>query len=287
MKKKDFLELEYNGEFNKKVTKLKTYKYFKFQKIDEKYNYEINSKGEKILHVFFKNILNIFSNIVKIFYFNRVKGKENYNKVKDNGFFSVSNHVLYLDNILVRRALNKNNIKILTGEENSIKGIIGRILKISGCIYIPSNIKSFINMKKYLLKVTSKENKNFVHIYAEKEMWPRYEKPRPLLDGAFSFAYDCKKPILPIFFELRKIKKTNIILKVNTHILEPIYPNLRILKQDAIIQMRNETEKAIVEKYYEVFKIDSSRSLYNISNEGLKKIKEHKELTEKCVVTQM
>lgn len=275
---KTYLEKEYSGDFHYKLRKESI---FKYDLVGANYVYEISEKDNRKVK-FWNGLLKKFSIFLSLFYINRIKGKENYEKLKDKSFLSLSNHVLYLDNVLLRKALKFKKFNIIVTEENNVKGFLGKRFRYSGTIPLPSsNIKAFLNFKMYLKKVLDNDI-NCVHFFGEKELWPRYSKPRPFYDGVFAFSYDFNKPILPIFLEVKTTKNLNHIKSVTTHIMPSVEPNKLLNKNEAVKEMKNKIEKMYIDKYYEIKQIDKNASLYNISKEGYDKLKDSIEFQKRC-----
>lgn len=274
-----YLEKEFNGNFHDKVN---GNDFFKYEPIDSNYIFEISEK-EKNKVKFWEKTLKIFSFIISFFYRNKIQGKMNYKNIKNKSFISLSNHCLYLDNILLRRALKEKKLKILVTEENNIKGFWGKRFRYSGTVPIPSKLKPFFKFKSYLKKILENDT-NCIHFYGEKELWPRYRKPRPFLDGVFSLAYDLNKPILPFFFDVKCSMKLSFIKKVTTYIMEPVCPDFLLEKNLSILNMKNKIEKMYIDLYYEINNLKNDVSLYNISKEGYEKLSKHIEFQKRCKV---
>ena len=118
-------------------------------------------------------------------------------------------------------------------------------------------------------------NKEYVIIYPEQQMWNNYRLPRPCKRGAYQFAAEANKPIISTFTELvdTGISDDDIFnkLKYVIHILKPILPDSNKSVRQNSIDMANidyEQKKECYEKAYDK-KIDYTFDISNIA--GLKK----------------
>lgn len=125
-----------------------------------------------------------------------------------------------------------------------MEGIVGflmnnaDIIPISGKIsYMKSKFPDFL---KELL-----DEKNFILIYPEQEMWFNYRKPRSLKPGAYYYAAKNNVPIIPCFIEMEdkneldneEFKK----VKYTIHVLKPIYPDKnKNIKENTNNMMEND-----------------------------------------------
>lgn len=270
---------EFDGKFHDVLENTHN---FSYDKLPSNYDYELYD-NQKIRKGFWNFIYRAISLFTQAIYFNKIKGKENYKLLKDKSFFTLSNHVLYLDSFLIKRAVKKHkNYKIIVKEENNLKGYFGKVFRYIGTVPLPSTLKGFINFKGYLKKLLNDEKKRVIHFYGDAELWPRYEKPRPFKDGVYTFSYENNKPILPIFLEVKTTKNSTHIKRVITHIMPPVYPDTTLIKKDALNEMKSKIEKMYVDKYYEIKKLDKNTSLYNISKEGYESLSDHQEFQKRC-----
>ncbi|WP_027332912.1 1-acyl-sn-glycerol-3-phosphate acyltransferase [Mycoplasmopsis gallinarum] len=274
-------EKELNGLFNEPIDTF-GFKEKNIRKVNENHKFWKNKWYSKIYSFFMRAILKFASFFIKIWFLNQIKGKNNYKKLKNQNFIAVSNHCLYLDNLLIRDNINKHKFFILAKEDNNVKGTRGRMLQHGGMFPIPSNPRALIKMKQELKVLLESKKRNFILIFAEKEMWHKYIKPRPTVNGAYNFAYDFNKPILPVFLEIKKYKNSDRVKRVVTHFLEPIYPNNNLDKSENIEMMKNNLEKQWIDKYYEIFKISKNQNLYKINSQGFERLNEHPEFQKQC-----
>lgn len=278
-KKQD--HLEYQGEFTEPcVLKVDFFDENKLYPVDKNYQYLWKKRSQKIIEWFAIKLANIISELIGLYYGVKVVSRENAKQLKGKGIVTVSNHVLYLDNMVIRKATKRyHKIHYIVAEKNSVKGILGSIMRYGGTMPLSSNMRAMLNLSKAIKARI--EQKRAVHFYAEAEMWIRYEKPRPLKEGAFYYACLYNAPVLPIFIVFRENGKLRKLFKlpkrITTHILEPIYKDEKLDQKSAMVDMRNKVEKAFVECYMREYNKRGDK-LYNISEIGKEKISEHIEL---------
>ena len=113
-------------------------------------------------------------------------------------------------------------------------------------------------MKKFMQGVDRllKEG-HFILVYPEQSMWWNYRKPKPLKNGAYSFAVRNKVPVLPCFITM---KDSDImgedgfyVQEYTIHIGKPIYPNPELSYRESVKDMRDRNYqlwKEIYEREY-------------------------------------
>ena len=194
-----------------------------------------------------------FSLFVNIFLLKTtVTGRENLNHVKNA--VVTCNHVNKLDALVVRYAMHNHDMKIMVGDFNNQKGKLGEYMRASGILPFSNNRKAFQNFNnalEYYLK-----NKTYVLFFPERSEWWCYEKPRPLMDGAFHYAVKNHVPVIPTFITFTKRKKRDEngieMRQFHIHILNPIYPDENLSVHENILMMK-EKNFAEWQKTYEKF----------------------------------
>lgn len=179
----------------------------------------------------------------KIKYRTRVFGKKNLKGIKNAVI--TCNHIDMFDCLIVKRALGCRKLKIVAASFNNQKGHFGEWMRSGGMLPLSDNIggmKKFNEAVKYYL-----EKGEFVLIYPETAMWHHYTKPRPHKVGAYHYAIKYQKPIIPFFITFRKNDRMDL------HIMEPIYPNASLKKQEASLELMEKTMLKYKEKYEEVY----------------------------------
>ncbi|MBQ1820479.1 MAG: 1-acyl-sn-glycerol-3-phosphate acyltransferase [Clostridia bacterium] len=141
---------------------------------------------------------------------------------------------------------------IREGNYTSFPGFYGFLMRHCNTLPLSSDIrtmKKFIEATNTLLK-----EGHFVLIYPEQSMWWNYRKPKPLKDGAFTFAARNGVPVLPCFITM---KDTDIIgeggfyvQEYTVHVSEPIYPD-PALSYRKNVEMMKAKNYAIWKEIYE------------------------------------
>lgn len=185
----------------------------------------------------------------------------------DAGAIITCNHFSKYDNTVIRYLMQKigkkKKLYIVVQETNmKMDGGIGWLMK--NCYTIPiSQSVDYIqnNFVPTLEKIF--ENKGYVLIYPEQEMWFNYKKPRPLKIGAYHYACKFNVPIIPCFIEIVNtseigedgFKKINYRL----HILPPIYPDNEKPLKERKEEMRDKDYNERVKLYEKLYnrKVDS------------------------------
>ena len=129
-------------------------------------------------------------------------------------------------------------------EWNNRKDVLGERMRVGGMLPLSSKLsvmKKFNSSIEYYL-----ENNHYILFYPEQAMWNFYEKPRPLVDGAFFYAVKHNVPIIPTFITYRPSKKGEDEFDFDYHILSPIYPDPKLPSKENIAKMK--------EKNFELWK---------------------------------
>lgn len=194
--------------------------------------------------------LKIFTwSIAKICFRTRIVGKKNLKKIK-NGVITC-NHINKYDGLVMHHTLGRRKLKIMTADFNNHKGFLGKMMRASGIL--PFSMKREC-VKKFNEAISHYLSHNTnVLFFPEGSEWWCYEKPRPLMDGAFHYAVTNNKPILPCFITFTKNGKvfSNGIEQRNftVHILEPIFPAENLTKSENIKRMKEKNFAAWCQCY--------------------------------------
>lgn len=194
--------------------------------------------------------LKIFTwSIAKICFRTQIVGKKNLKKIK-NGVITC-NHINKYDGLVMHHTLGRRKLKIMTADFNNQKGFLGKMMRASGIL--PFSMKREC-VKKFNEAISHYLSHNTnVLFFPEGSEWWCYEKPRPLMDGAFHYAVTNKKPILPCFITFTKNGKvfSNGIEQRNftVHILDPIFPAENLTKSENIKRMKEKNFAAWCQCY--------------------------------------
>ena len=225
--------------------------------------------GEKFSTRFYTRI----ANVAATFYFERlirkgdliiesIDGIENY-KAVNGGAIITCNHFNPCDNYAVYRAVKPYLDKehrllykvIREGNFTNFKGLYGFFFRHCNTLPLSGNIetmKKFISALSVLLARGEK-----ILIYPEQHMWWNYRKPRPLKNGAFSFAVKNGVPVIPVFITMKdtdKKDKYGFFLQAYTiHFMAAIYPDSNLSYKENVENMKNRNYmlwKDIYERVY-------------------------------------
>ena len=158
---------------------------------------------------------------------------------------------------MINKIHKAENFGIIVQESNFfMPGIIGWLIRNNKTIplsldhnYMSNN---FMPTIKELL-----ENKSYILIYPEEEMWFNYKKPRPLKIGAYHYAAKYNVPIIPCFIKIDDIneigddgfKKS----KYTLYIMPPIYPDSNKLLKENKEEMRDKDYNLKVKAYEKAY----------------------------------
>ena len=166
----------------------------------------------------------------------RKKLKEN-KEILKNGGIVVGNHVAMWDALCMLRATKKKVYFPAWGD--NLQGPFRHCIRIIGGMPIPPSMAA---KKKLYADLTSvlKDGK-WLFFFPETHLWWNYDAIRPFAKGAFTFAVDNNKPILPTVMNYRKAKGFRKLFRgggpfTNVQILDPMLPDNSIESRDARIQ---------------------------------------------------
>lgn len=192
-----------------------------------------------------------------------VRGIENYLAVQDDGAIITSNHFSVADNYIIwhsikpymkkkRRSLYK---VIREGNYTNSPPPFRIILRHCHTLPLSSNKET---MRKFMRSVdTLLKRGEKILVYPEQAMWWNYRKPRPLKNGAFRFAVNAMKPVLPMFITMEDSDKLDgdgfPIQKHTLHIMPAIYPDPNLSKPENVEMMKNKNYELWVKTYEEFY----------------------------------
>lgn len=220
--------------------------------IDEKYEYVSKNKlfqmcSDFLYYIIAFPILTIFTKIV---YDLKIEGKEKIRNIK-GGAISVSNHVLILDCAMVGLSAGRKKIYYTTIQDSFKIPLVRKLIKLLRAMPIPAKIKDKEKLIKNINELV--RNKNIVHFYPERALFPYYTKIRNFKNGAFTLAVKNNVPIIPMVFTFREPKGIRKKIKtkkdVTLTILDPIYPST---EEKSIRQKAEELKQEVYLKMQEI-----------------------------------
>lgn len=199
----------------------------------------------------------------KQFIIKEMRGLEHFKALK-SGAVITCNHFHAFDSFaiqLVYEAAGQDSRTfyrvIREGNYTSFPGFYGFLMRHCNTLPLSSDIRT---MKKFIEATnTLLRDGHFVLIYPEQSMWWNYRKPKPLKDGAFTFAAKNNVPVLPCFITM---KDTDIpgeggfpVQEYTVHVSAPIWPDpaLGYRKQvEALKDANYAVWKEIYEREYQI-----------------------------------
>ena len=209
-----------------------------------------------------KAALNLANEFTKIYNKNtEIIGMENLEKI-NSGAIITTNHFNPADSTAIRHMTNKINrtskLDIVIEEENIfMTGEFGKLMNY--CNTIPLS-KSDIYMKHKFFPAIKKflDDKHWILIFPEEEMWFNYKKPRPLKIGAYHIASKYNVPIIPTFIamyerenEYDKDGFNKIDFKL--YIMEPLYPDSSKTIKERKEELKNKDYELKVKAYEKAY----------------------------------
>ncbi len=151
----------------------------------------------------------------------------------NGGAIITSNHYAPTDStpirIMAQNCEKRKKLHIIIQESNVfMKGFFGFLMKNCNTHPISKNPEYTVkNLKPCIEKILN--NKGFLLVYPEQEMWRNYKKPRDSRDGAYYWAAFYNVPVIPTFTELKTLDGERdadgfLPIKHTLHIGKPIYP---------------------------------------------------------------
>lgn len=171
----------------------------------------------------------------------RVTGRKNLKEIKGKGAISVCNHIAILDTLFVRQAIGHFRSFHTMAATNNKTGLGGHIIRHGGMLPFSDNFAANKNLFAEMGRLLEKGK--IVNIYAEKAMWLGYDKPRPMKEGAFSYAVRFNVPVLPIFCTFQRNKKGDM-KKLRINILPPVYPDESLKRGERARTLKESVEQS-------------------------------------------
>ena len=221
--------------------------------IDEKYEFVPKGLIFSLLSNFVYYIIAypILKLVAKIVYDLEIEGKENLRDLKE-GVITVSNHVLFLDCVMIGLAYGLKKVYFTTREGSFKIPGVRRLIKLLRAVPIPDSIKN----KEYFLNAIDDilNSGKSIHLYPEASLFPYYNKIRHFKNGAFNIAVKNNKKIVPIVITFREPRGFRRFIKykkdVTLTVLEPIDPpktgdtkqKIEVLKEQVYENMKRVNE---------------------------------------------
>lgn len=247
--------------------------------VDENYDFEQRGFFKKIAQFLIGLLTRLGGPILNWILFGvRFKGRKNLKALKKTGFIGVSNHVLFLDNLLIRQAIyfTGKRLFITVAPHNCKRGIGGAMMRAGGIVPIPLDHPNAL--KQFNKKVHSELSKgNCIHFYPEQSLWFQYSKPRPLLKGAFTYAAKENVPVVPMFLTFKETHGLRKLIshykRVTVNILEPIFPDPDKTRGENTSNMQKAANDAMLACYRQTYD-DCRECIYDFNEEAMQQWKQ-------------
>lgn len=192
----------------------------------------------------------------------RIVGLENLKDVRQGAAIITSNHFSPFENCIIRHLLfteHKGQLAAVSQDTNfAMPGFKGFLLKYIDAVPLSRNKEYMATFFFEQLKELTDE-KRWILMYPEQEMWFNYRKPRPCKRGAYFYAHKLQVPVISCFVEIQEDTDIDATgaefapLRYVLHVLEPILPDATLnCKEDSLrmaeIDYRQKT--AAYEKAY-------------------------------------
>lgn len=183
-----------------------------------------------------------------------IVGLENL-KTLNSGAILTCNHFSPLDNFCIQKVFEKvakkrqKMWKVIREGNYTNPPCMKFFFRNCNTFPLSSNMST---LKKFLSAVkTALNNGDFVLIYPEASLWPDYQKPKPLKDGAFNLAVKNNAPIVPIFITFEKNEQG--LTEYTIHISAPIYKDENKSAKENIEEMKNKNYQEWVDIYEKAY----------------------------------
>ena len=191
------------------------------------------------------------------------EGIENFRNLA-TGAVITCNHFHAFDSFLMQLAYEQSDHPdkdfyrvIKEGNYTSFPGFYGFLMRHCNTLPLSSNketLRKFMDATETLLR-----EGNFVLIYPEQSMWWNYRKPKPLKEGAYTFAARSHVPVLPCFITMQDSNMIDddgyYIQEYTIHVGKPIYPDESLpygKREKKMIEENSQFWKETYEKVYHI-----------------------------------
>ena len=227
--------------------------YDKMLPVSSDYDYIKKGFGNKVGSFFSVGLFKFASTVISPCFKLKIIGKENIKGINSGAIITV-NHINMFDSVLVKKAFKNKKLKITVAEFNNYHGLFGKILRGAGTMPFSSSIDAMKHLSQGISYYLQKNN--FILFYPEAALWWCYEKPRPLLNGAYFYATKNNVPIIPTFFTFKNLKKRKdgtYKKQFILHIGKAIYPKKDVSNKENIEYLKQanfEWNKQVYEDFY-------------------------------------
>jgi len=177
-----------------------------------------------------KFIIKPFCNYANKLFKTEVVGRENLAALKGKGSIVCCNHVNKLDCVAVKYACRPHETYMTAAEFNNMEGFLGDMMRLGGMMPMGTSFSAQKNFDSAVGKILG--DGGFVTFFPERAEWWGYEKPRPLLPGAYHYAVKFGVPVVPVFITFRETSASRAdrkgLKQFVVNIAPPIYPDEKL-----------------------------------------------------------
>ena len=190
-------------------------------------DYELYQKGImfRVLNRIFLFLETSLAYFPKRFFWGTiVKGKQYIKKIRSG--VVVSNHVYPLDLMIILSAFYPKSLYVTVLQSNLGLGLLSKLIRISGGVPIPEKGTDFVRFYEETPEII--KNGHSILFYPEAALIPYCDHIRPLHRGAFHFAYQSTKWVIPTVITFHKPKGFYRLVRKNKPcihytVLKPYY----------------------------------------------------------------
>ncbi|WP_082603641.1 1-acyl-sn-glycerol-3-phosphate acyltransferase [Lactobacillus hamsteri] len=208
-----------------------------------------STKSYKILNFIITQCLNLIACILPT----KLEIKGRTSSLPPSAFITC-NHYNQLDILPIKRLALRNHKRLyfIVKDTNLVMHFpIGFLVRNADSIPLTYNTHYLgRELPKHLSKIIN--NKSWILIYPEQELWFNYRKPRPLAKGAYYYAAKLNVPIISCFVEMQNRHSKELFhrqfykQKLTLHILDTIYPDPKLtISQNTKLMMQKDCKRQI------------------------------------------
>ncbi|QQO08028.1 lysophospholipid acyltransferase family protein [Breznakiella homolactica] len=170
-------------------------------------------------------------------------------KLFRNGAMTVSNHMHRWDLLFALQAVRYRRLYFPAWKEN-LAGKDRNLIRLTGGIPVPTDLHVMRRFNEAFDELHAR--RKWFHAFPEGCSWPYYQPIRPFKKGVFTMAYRYGLPVIPMAFSYRKPAGLFRLFKgkypfITLRIGEPLFPDTNLNRKEAVIRLREECHRAIVE----------------------------------------
>ncbi len=182
----------------------------------------------------------------KLFYREKIVGKEKLKKYRKTGYFLYGNHThapldAYTPSVI---AFPKKAYILVNPDATSVP-VAGSMVKALGAMPVPDDIRLY---KRFLDAIrTRAQNCDVITIYPEQHIWPYYTGIRPFRETSFKYPAETDKPVFVFTRTYKKRKRSTRPAQV-VYVDGPFFPDIRLSVKENQKILRNAAYDAMLKR---------------------------------------